>query len=1822
MKKFNAKRFIAHILTIGVIATSVFPGTAYAAEVGEQVADASEQLTENLGDITSDIDAEQTEESQDDISKDNEDSGKTESNTEEESNVEWDEDKDITEQETETDDNAQPEPEEQSKGDSNVLLLSADAVPGDNFGAVAVEQLIGVVRLTYAAAEASRVAYDSFKDAGYVVEYDTTVELPDQEPEKVDELNPAETPVENIDTVEELKEEPVEVESAPKEKSVKVAVIDTGCDLTAIPGRIAEGTDLSMTDANGHGTLMAEIIASQTTENVKILPMKVFDDTGVSTVGQVYSAIMSAIDFGVDIINLSMSGEGTSQMLTTAINMATEKGIIVVVAAGNEASDVNGFMPGNIEAAITVSATDKSGAFAEYSNFGSKIDYSAVGEIIKDRGTEDTSDDEYYSGTSVASAFVSGYAACIKDNNPEADVIGTFDKYAKDLGSAGRDDCYGRGFLTLEDIKFDIGEKGDLKEEHPDLNNGNENGENASDSNDEYENITDGEQTLFVGNYWKNNVYHVTDEDGLKAAFDHANADAGGDISIVLDDDITVKTYCLLLNKKDRSISINGKKHKITIGGTKGDKETGGSYFSKNEACIEAKKGTIALSDLTFDGDKRSGSHKSGNAVVATRGGTIFINQCVFKNVHYGSGVGINVIEGQSGTLKVSNTTIDSCVATGAISAWQGGNTVTCENVTITNGNKKGFGIAIAKQGKASKSEAIIKNCKISNVDKAIHISDDSPSVSGSCTATIEGTTVSNSMVGINVNNKQASASISKLDKTIGNITGNVTGVKNTGIVTISDTNIYGNSGNGITSSGTVILNSGNIYSNTGYGISSSGKATIYNGNIYENQKHGVNSSGDLKIHNGSFYGNGKGNTDGTYSGINSNGTLTIKGGCFRNNTSHGVAIGGGTANIYGGNFGTYSTDGGKTWVTDAGNKNSGVRTTNATTNVYGGVYFYNSQGIECQSGTLNLKHDPADTSNTKKIYVSLNTNYGLHAKEEVLNVDKTVKTAGGNITVDANALVNSHSNGIASIYAGNKAKVTVKAGEYYNNPYGINATSGGTVTLSGGEIYGNKTYGVYNNGIFHMTGGKVRDNDDNGTAAGGNKVQGIYNKSGTVTVSGGTISGNNNGLYNISKADITGGTISGNDNGIQNAMKKDVTYGSTTVNGTGVSITKNIRGIQNTADEKGSVTVNNANIKDNTTADISQSGKTFTISGSNTKAKTIELGVKDGECEVVTLNGAPTEKKTVVLKQKLDGKNFTAEMADMNITVGRPMFKCVGATPEAVLKKLEFSDSEQITLVNGEERKAIMRPCVKTNSNDTSRNSSDYIVLSTKYAGIYKVKNALKNFKFEMPDNADIFWNEDNHIKMPELWATIGGVLKKFDIIGWLKDGLGDAVPVGSIMSFLFGESNKDHDIVAQMGVVNLLIDGNEQTDGENYVIEEFDCETDTLPQNTFEKEFLDDYYYIELGEQKRHETKYSYQGWSLSNESTYLSEGVMQPDGKLDFEKIAKYMEDNADTLTYGDNGLPNIPIYAVWDKYPELQAKDVAIVTGWVDESYSFVKTDEELQKIIYEGALGTDDEDGTLTNGVEEKGVICIDFDKEEIKQFKHTGTATLTYRATDGVGNVTERKVRLYINSSDPYDTLDLNHPEKGGAYPNRARCINRRFYDAGKVSVGLEPTDEQYLDGYRAGGLMPTDLWYTNPGYAAVIERAFDNLENDTPEFVWIFTHEQVLETQKYIEDHGFGDALEKGSLHKYYEKYKGNITKNNISVCGKGGQHEYEEATCETARKCKKCGLEDGLPEGHQYRAATCTEAKKCIVCGKTFGEALGHNYVDDKCIRCGEKK
>ena len=77
--------------------------------------------------------------------------------------------------------------------------------------------------------------------------------------------------------------------------------------------------------------------------------------------------------------------------------------------------------------------------------------------------------------------------------------------------------------------------------------------------------------------------------------------------------------------------------------------------------------------------------------------------------------------------------------------------------------------------------------------------------------------------------------------------------------------------------------------------------------------------------------------------------------------------------------------------------------------------------------------------------------------------------------------------------------------------------------------------------------------------------------------------------------------------------------------------------------------------------------------------------------------------------------------------------------------------------------------------------------------------------------------------------------------------------------------------------------------------------------------------------------------------------------------------------------------------------------------------------------------------------------------------------------------------------------------------------------------------------------------------------------------------------------------------------------------ICAIEG-HDYEEATCTTARVCKRCGYIDGKPLGHDFSEPTCTEPATCSRCGATGTEALGHDYGNASCTeaavcsRCGE--
>ena len=229
-------------------------------------------------------------------------------------------------------------------------------------------------------------------------------------------------------------------------KEVKVAILDTGIDTSKFDSnRIIDlginlsssGEENSILDDNGHGTDMAAIISNNSNEFVKLMPIKVANSDGKATVLNTYLGIQKAMEYGADIINISMNTykSATSQVLTDIINEASNKGILVVVSAGNNNIDTANITPANIDSAIVVSAVNDDNSFAGYSNYGSAVDYCSYG----------TYGDK--TGTSYSTANVTGIFANMLSKEQDTSII---DQYAIDLGDEGKDSYFGNGFVGFK----------------------------------------------------------------------------------------------------------------------------------------------------------------------------------------------------------------------------------------------------------------------------------------------------------------------------------------------------------------------------------------------------------------------------------------------------------------------------------------------------------------------------------------------------------------------------------------------------------------------------------------------------------------------------------------------------------------------------------------------------------------------------------------------------------------------------------------------------------------------------------------------------------------------------------------------------------------------------------------------------------------------------------------------------------------------------------------------------------------------------------------------------------------------------------------------------------------------------------------------------------------------------------------------------------------------------------------------------------------------------------------------------------------------------
>ncbi len=182
----------------------------------------------------------------------------------------------------------------------------------------------------------------------------------------------------------------------------------------------------TMYDDDSHGTHVSGIILSvdqniYTTPlhdaNIRIMPLKFLNGSGVGSTSDAISAIYYAVDNGASILNNSWGGSGYSTALAEAIAYTYTKGALFVAAAGNNGmnNDSVPMYPANYDTpnVVAVAATLDSDLIAGFSNYGAaRVSLASPGVFIL--STIPNSGFGTMSGTSMATPFVSGTAAQMK----------------------------------------------------------------------------------------------------------------------------------------------------------------------------------------------------------------------------------------------------------------------------------------------------------------------------------------------------------------------------------------------------------------------------------------------------------------------------------------------------------------------------------------------------------------------------------------------------------------------------------------------------------------------------------------------------------------------------------------------------------------------------------------------------------------------------------------------------------------------------------------------------------------------------------------------------------------------------------------------------------------------------------------------------------------------------------------------------------------------------------------------------------------------------------------------------------------------------------------------------------------------------------------------------------------------------------------------------------------------------------------------------------------------------------------------------------------
>jgi thermitase len=240
----------------------------------------------------------------------------------------------------------------------------------------------------------------------------------------------------------------------------KIAVLDTGVDTDHpdLVGNIYKSPDIpnnnkddddngyvddtygwnvitgkgSGEDDNGHGTHVSGIIGGRGNNgtgvagicwSATIVPVKFMNSQGKGSTSDAIDGMEYAAKKGAKIINASFGCPSSSESLHDAVDYVQDKGVLLVVAAGNDSEDIDthpeypaSYTDSNI---LAVAASTDEDTLASFSKYGdTAVDVAAPGDDIY--STYLGGGYKYLSGTSMASPYAAGLAAMLKKQESDA----------------------------------------------------------------------------------------------------------------------------------------------------------------------------------------------------------------------------------------------------------------------------------------------------------------------------------------------------------------------------------------------------------------------------------------------------------------------------------------------------------------------------------------------------------------------------------------------------------------------------------------------------------------------------------------------------------------------------------------------------------------------------------------------------------------------------------------------------------------------------------------------------------------------------------------------------------------------------------------------------------------------------------------------------------------------------------------------------------------------------------------------------------------------------------------------------------------------------------------------------------------------------------------------------------------------------------------------------------------------------------------------------------------------------------------------------------